>query len=81
MCQGPKADWGVTYFTNVVLKVLTPLANPGAPPKSGTISGATWCAPRSAVPGQPHTTTGANKKTTKKGLNKPPKAGVLALHL
>jgi hypothetical protein len=23
--QRPNADWGVTYFTNIVLKVLTPL--------------------------------------------------------
>ena len=28
--QGPNADWGVTYFTNIVLKVLTPLTRPGA---------------------------------------------------
>jgi hypothetical protein len=49
--QGPNADWGVTYFTNIVLKVLTPLTRPGALHLNRVLKRALHSAPRSAPPG------------------------------
>ena len=49
--QGSNADWGVTYFTNIVLKVLAPLTRPGALHLNRVLKRVLISTPRSTPPG------------------------------